>query len=368
MQQNRKQLLPCVGLLTITASVLLFFAAGCSQEPSEVGVVARVNGQPIYLSQVEAKYDLSHLGWSGSVSPTLGKLKDDYNRILSELIAQELIFQVLNEKGFAVTENEMLHAEAQVRADYPKGMFEQVLVEEYIDLSIWREQLRAHLAYEKFLDKIMRPRIDISEQEVATYYKKNLDAFIVPARVVFVLVTGPDQETVQQAVDEYRNVQDIQRMEQMFPGVKGQEIKILQSRLTSKWSKALAGVPEGSATEPMEAQDGFEALVLLERRSEQQLPPAEAYPVVETILLEKKLQDSFASWLEQELADADIFVSQRLLAEEEGDEERLEPALPEQERSLGEPLGEEGPLDLQPPSQGQESHSDKSPAAGLQAA
>jgi len=324
------------------------FMAGCSQEASEVGVVARVNGQPILLSQVEAKYDLSHLGWSGSVSPTLGKLKDDYSRILSELIAQELIFQVLEEKGFSVTEDELLHAEALVRADYPQGMFEQVLVEEYIDLNVWREQLRAHLAYEKFLEKILRPRITVTAEEAEAYYQENLEAFNMPARVVFVLLTGPDPETLRQAVGLYQQEEDIKAVSRAFEGVRAQEIKVLQSRLTQKWSRALAGIPEGQATAPLEAQDGYEALVLLERRPEQQLAPAEAYPLVEKILLERKLQAAFAQWLEKELADADIFVSQRLLAEEEGDAEPLQPVLPEQ----GAPLGEEDPLELEEASQG----------------
>lgn len=308
-----------------------------------MGVVARVNGQPIFLRQVEAKYDLSHLGWSGSVSPTLGKLKGDYSRILSELIAQELIFQVLKEKGFSVSKDELLHAEALVRADYPEGMFEKVLVEEYIDLDVWREQLRAHLAYEKFLDKILRPRISVSQEEVEAYYKQNLEAFNMPARVVFVLITGPDEQTVSQAVEQYLSQGDLRAVSRTFDGVKAQEIKILQSRLTSKWSKALAGIPEGQATKPLPAQDGYEVLVLLERRPEQQLAPAEAFPLVEKILMEQKLQKGFSQWLEKELADADILISQRLLAEEEGDEKPLQPTLPDE----GAPLGEEDPRELE---------------------
>lgn len=333
------------GLLPLALTTILLSAVGCGQEPSEVGVVARVNGQPIYLSQLEAKYDLSHLGWSGSVSPTLGKLKEDYSRILSELIAQELIFQVLDEKGFAVTEEEMLHAEAKVRADYPKGMFEQVLVEEYIDLDVWRRQLRAHLAYEKFLQHILRPRIVIEPAEIEAYYQHHLDVFNLPARVVFALVSGPDKDTVRQAVELYQAEGDLQNLSQAFEGVRAQEIKILQDRLTKKWSEALAGIPEGGATRPLSAQEGYEVLVLLERRPAQQLAPAEAYPLVEKILLEKKLQEAFSQWLENELADADIFVSQQLLAKEMDESEAADP-VPSPESEKGVPLGDEDPGEL----------------------
>lgn len=321
--------------LLLAGTFLLLLAAGCSQEPSEVGVVARVNGQPIFLSQLEAKYDLSHLGWTGTVLPTLGKLKADYSRILSELIAQELIFQVLREKGFAVTEAEMLYAEAKVRADYPKGLFEQVLVEEYIDLDVWREQLRAHLAYEKLLNNILRPRISLDKEEVEAFYQNNLDMFHLPARLTFVLVTGPDKETLRQALDMYLAGSDGAALEQAFEGVRTQQVKLLQDRLTKKWRDALENVEEGQPSELLSAQNGYEALVLLERRTAQQLSPEEAFPLVEKILMEKKLQEAFASWLENELHDADIFVSQRLLSEEgEEDDAPVAPLLPEEEPGI----------------------------------
>lgn len=331
---------PCrtIGLracLLLLLCCVFLLPAGCSREPSDAGVVARVNGRPIYLHQLEAKYDLSHLGWSGSVSPSLGKLKEDYNRILSELIAQELIFQVLKEKGIPVSEEELLQAEAKVRTDYPKGMFEQVLVEEYIDLEVWRQQLHAHLAYEKFLTKILRPRISVDPAEAEAYYAAHLSAFSMPARVGFVLFTGPTAELVQSALDMFRGNGDIAAVTRAFAGVEAQEIKLLQDRLTTKWSKALEGVEEGGASRVLTAQSGFEALALLERRPAQQLDFSEAQPLVEKILLEQKLHDAFAAWLENELKESDIFVSRQLLAAEGDEEVATEPLLP-----LGRPEGD----------------------------
>lgn len=333
----------------MTAILIGSGLAGCSQEPSDVGVVARVNGKPIFLEQLEAKYDLSHLGWSGTVSPSLGKLKADYNRILSELIAQELIFQVLDEKGMPVTRDELLQAEATVRADYPKGMFEQVLVEEYIDLDVWREQLRAHLAYNKLLEKILRPRVTVEPWEIEDYYKAHIDQYNVPSRIRFLLVTGPDKDTVAAAVAHYEKNHDAEAFAGEFPTVKLQEMRVLEDRLTRKWQGALAGVAEGEGSEALSAQSGAEALILLERTPAHQLSPQEAATMIEKQLMERKLQKAFTDWLENELAGADIFVSQQLVTDgddaEEPAQEEVAPAEEPTAPGSEAPLGDEAPME-----------------------
>ncbi len=322
-------------LLLLSIAVIV---AGCSQEASEVGVVARVNGYPIHLTDVEAKYDLSHLGWSGSVAPSLGKLKSEYRTILAELIAQELIFQVLEEKGIPVTEEEMLQAEARVRADYPKGMFEQVMVEEYIDLDIWRRQLKAHLSYEKLLDKILRPRISVEVSEAEAYYQQHGHEFNVPARVHFLLVMGADKSQMEEAVSLFNRGVDGESLSRELDGVEVQEVKLPLDRLTEKWSKALESVESGGATRALSAQKGYEVLILLDRQPARRLSLQEAYPMIEKTLLEGKLLEAYAAWLEEEIDSADIFISTHLLAgDDEAEDENESLPTPTLDEQQGDP-------------------------------
>jgi parvulin-like peptidyl-prolyl isomerase len=327
-------------LIVLLLAVTLLSAA-CSQEATEVGVVARVNGFPIYLTDVEAKYDLSHLGWSGSVSPSLGKLKSEYRVILAELIAQELIFQVLNEKNIPVTEQEMLQAEARVRADYPQGLFEQVMVEEYIDLDIWRRQLRAHLSFEKFLNKILRPRITVEHGEVEAYYNEHAREFNVPAQVHFLLVMAAEKARLEEAYALFRRGADGEILSRELEGVEAQEVKLPLDRLTEKWSKALESVETGGATRALSAQRGYEMLILVDRQPARRLSLQEAYPVIERTLLERKLHEAYAAWLEEEIESADIFISAHLLAEgdEAEDEHEVQPDFL-QEEQRGDPASE----------------------------
>lgn len=308
-------------ILLLLGALLLAFAAGCENEVMEEGVVAKVNGHPILLEQLEAKYDLVHLGWTGGITPSVNRLKQEYGDILSELIIQELVFQVLDEKNIPVSEDEVDEAEAAIRADYPEGVFEQILIEEYIDYGVWRSQLRAYVAQEKFMREILRPRIRLEYQEAEAYYKEHQDEFFLPARVHFLLLMGPSEDMVNEAAMLYQAVGDTEQVLAEHEQISIQDMNMRRDRLPDSWNNALTDLTLGDASQPQATQGGYESLVLLERIPEQVLDPSQAYPLVERILMEQKLHQAFVEWLEQEIADSEILVSTHLLHPDEEDEE-----------------------------------------------
>ena len=108
---------------------LTVLAWGCSQETPEEGVVARVNGQPIYLDEVESGYDTDYFKWSRGIPPDLQDIKSSYGKVLLDLIVQKLIEQKLKSSGHAVDPGELERIEREVRQDYSDGGFEEVLIE-----------------------------------------------------------------------------------------------------------------------------------------------------------------------------------------------------------------------------------------------
>ncbi|MFW5837483.1 MAG: SurA N-terminal domain-containing protein, partial [Desulfovibrionaceae bacterium] len=166
--------------------------AGCESSQQAPGVVARVNGRPIMLRQLEFKYDLKHMDSVSDPVPSVEELRQEYGEILGDLIVKELVFQALEERGLSVTAEELEQAEQIVRADYPDGAFEQVLVEEYIDLTAWREQLRYRLALDKLFRQVLRPRIKLDYKMAEDYYRKHIHDFHQPERWTLFVLTGPD--------------------------------------------------------------------------------------------------------------------------------------------------------------------------------
>ena len=302
--------------LLLCLAFAFVIACACTANNEEPGVIARVNGRPIHLHQLESKYDFMHLNWAGDMNPTVKKLKTDYGRILSDLIVQELVAQALDERGLAVMERELDRAEENVRSDYPKGAFEQVLVEEYIDIKFWREELKARLTLEKFFQEVLRPQVKLDYQEAEAYYKEHISDFYLPTRVRFFLIRGPSRDLVKSAVNLYREERDVEALSRKFNQVTVQELKMREDALTVSWRNALKGLSPGEAGAILTDNLGFQVLILLERYPAEVLDPSRAYPLVEKVLLEQKLRREFDKWLEKELQRAAIFVSPHLRFED----------------------------------------------------
>ncbi len=301
----------------VLSALLLVLVAGCGSEADDVGVVARVNGKPIYLSELEAKYDLTHLDATPGGPPSPESLKQDYLSILKDLIAQELVLQVLDEKGIPVSEEELNMAEAKVRMDYPKGGFEKVLIEEYIDLDTWRQQLVAYLSYEKFLNKILRPKVKVTTKELEAYYLKNKAGFVAPPRVDCIQINGPKLETVKHVLKLAKKGVSFGQLERQFPDVKVKRLILAERKFTESKSRILEKLKPGQSSSVQAAETGFEGFILQKRLPEEQRQLSEVKIELTQLVVEEKLHQAYVAWLEKELAGSKISISEYLLHSED---------------------------------------------------
>ncbi|WP_459935757.1 SurA N-terminal domain-containing protein [Desulfonatronum parangueonense] len=298
-------------LLALAVAVI---GTGCSSPMVEDGVVARINGQPVYMAQLEAAHDLKYLARTTQHSSSLDRLRQEYGAVLSEIVVQYLVAQFLEQRGLAVSENELDASEALVRADYPEGAFEQILVEEYIHLDRWREQLKATLSLEKLLQKVLRPTISIDYQEVDAYYKNNIGDFYLHPRVEFLFIHGRERDLVEKVLEMSVSETNPEILGKRFDRVVVHSYRLREENLSPDWQTLLGDLDPVQATSIlMREPEGHYALVLLDRTQGRIIDPAQAYPLVERILVERKLEQAFEAWLADALASANIVINHHLL-------------------------------------------------------
>jgi hypothetical protein len=301
-------------------------AAGCAGNGEEQGVVARVNGQPVHLQELESKYDMMLTSAAVSDTPSVEKLKSDYGLVLGNIIVQILVDQELDARGLDVTREEIRAAEAEVRSDYPdQEAFEQVLVEEYIDIGVWRDELESRLAMKKFFSQVLRPRVTLDYQEAEDYYRRNIKDFYLPPRVELVVIRGPSRDVVSSAAEHYAEVRDAEKLAGRYKELTVERVKIREDRLTMDWKNAISGLKPGDIGPVLAEDRAFTCLVFLDKSPAHVLEPSRAYPIVERVLLEQKLRLEFEAWLEEELEQAVIEVNPRIDLAAKYDESTDEP-------------------------------------------
>ncbi|SDL20247.1 SurA N-terminal domain-containing protein [Maridesulfovibrio ferrireducens] len=291
------------------------FVFGCKNKKEEPGIVARVNGKPVYLSQLDYKYDLMHDGSAGFI-PSVSQVRSEYGQILGDIIVQELVSQELEEQNIPVSDKELKEAEDEVRSDYPENAFEQILIEEYIDLNSWRSQLKYQLAMDKFFSQILRPEIKIDYKEAEEYYRTHLSDFYMQAGFKFIMIKGFSRDLVTKGVEQFRKGVSPEEISNNLKQVTVREIWVRNGQLPTTWEPFVQELDPGKASPVITQEKEFICLILKEKKDATLLTPLQAYPAVEKVLLERKLDDKFELWLKNKLANSNIKISKELLPQQ----------------------------------------------------
>ena len=277
------------------------------------GEIASVNGKFITLAQVTALRNSTHFDWISSPLAEVDVMRKQYGDALTNLIVVELVKQHLAKKKIPVTDAEVAMEEDVIRADYPPGAFEEILISEAIDIEIWRFLLRNYLSVQRFLDKALRPEIIISPDEAAAYLQANRKDFIRPPWVYFLLISGADSEAVALCGNDLIKDDDPLEVQKENPDVVIRTVRMDMQRLPPFLSEQLEKMQPGDLSSVISAEDGHHQMLLLQTLPEREPTPDEAYLQIERILVSGKLHEAYNAWVLNSLEKATIKVTQQLL-------------------------------------------------------
>jgi len=280
--------------------------AGCSQESLPTGTVATVNGQPISLRVLNAVQALSYFQRSGtSAELSVDALRKQYGIALASLIVHSLVVQELRGIGLEVSPERMQAEEARIRADYPGGEFEQALLETQMDIQTWRELLHNQLALELFAEKVLPQDAEPSLQEVQAYYAQHEKTFSYPASLYLRIISGMDHDRVESARQALLGSSDTL----LPPEILEQKTAMPRASVPEEWRKDVESLKPGEISPVRKGGGQYQAVQLLKEMPANHMSVVEAYPLIEQALIEKKVEERYARWIEQVVLKADIRVS-----------------------------------------------------------
>lgn len=161
--------------LMVAGALLLIGLSGCSRNSSGGDLMAAINGRKIYRTEVD-KYYANQT--SGSDQQPAGEQAVSLRlSILNELIETEILMQRAEKLGLLATDEEVDRKLNEIKSPYTAEEFNKRLQDKKISLDDFKRDLRRSLTRDKVLNKEITSRINITDQDVSSYYNEHKAEF-----------------------------------------------------------------------------------------------------------------------------------------------------------------------------------------------
>src|ERR1700739_2671594 len=162
-------------LAAMLAASLLAGFTGCGPNRGANDLAAVVDGRKIYRTDIEKYYQNQT---SGSDQQPVGEQATNLRlSILRELIDNEILMRRAEKLGLLAADDEVERKLNEIKSPYTKEEFDARLKDKKITIDDFKRDLRRSLTVDKVLNKEITSKINITDQDVSTYYNEHKAEF-----------------------------------------------------------------------------------------------------------------------------------------------------------------------------------------------
>jgi foldase protein PrsA len=207
------------------------------------GAVATVNGQPISRSDFNTRLESSPMG----------------RTVLQQLVQETLIEQYAKNNSITVTDADVDAREAQIKANFPSGSWDEMLKARGLSEADVRSALREQL----ILDKALAKDVTITPKQIQDYFNKNRSSFDKPEQVTARHILVPNLALANQVEGDLKagqNFADLAKKYSTDPGSKdkgGDLGSFRRGQMVPAFDKYAFSAPIGQISPPIKSPFGY---------------------------------------------------------------------------------------------------------------
>lgn len=277
----------------------------CKEQAPPAGVVATVNGEPVYLHSLQTLLDSRTAALGIPPRPSLDEMRNNYAQALSVLITHALVRQELEQKGISLHESDYAALMDDINRDFSGESLDGVLDDSSIRKDDWQQLVRDYLALETFRRQVLLPGIKTDLDEVKAYYRQHEADFLVPASMNVCFVSSEKKEEVENICASAAKAAASDN-----PAVQCMDADA--GELPAPWQNDAKNMKLFDCGKISEQYGAWRSMFVTRKDRERLAPLAEVYPLIDNILLAQKKDAAFDKWLESRIAASDIKVSPEL--------------------------------------------------------
>jgi peptidyl-prolyl cis-trans isomerase C len=263
-------------------------------------VVARVNGQAIAKSELENAVK----GLEGRAGgPVPAEQRDQVLRgVLDDLIAYTLLSQQAKAEKTTVSDKDIDARVTLLRGPMTDDQFKQALTAQKISLQKLRDDTRAELAVEKYIEAKVGSKAAVTDAQINDFYKNNQDKFkqgpqIRASHILITVAANADAATKAAAkakaegilkdVKSGKDFAALAKANSQDPGsaANGGDLGYFQQgQMVPQFEQAAQALKPGQTSDVVESQFGFHIIKVVDKKEPRTVPLEEVKAQVQQYL------------------------------------------------------------------------------------
>lgn len=228
---------------------------------------------------------------------------------LDTLITKNLINQEVEKENITVS-SEDIDAELQELIDSYGGeeTFEQQLTASGLTQEDVKEDIEVNLQIEKLLE----PQIEITEEEMQTYFDENKDSFAQTKQVKASHILVEDEETANEVKEKLDSGEDFAELAKEYStdtasAESGGDLGFFgEGSMVAEFEEAAFSMKVDEVSDPVKSDYGYHIIKVTEIQEAAEANFDNSKEEIQGILLDEKLTTEYPTWLEEKQEEYNV--------------------------------------------------------------
>lgn len=129
----------------------------------------RVGQSVVTPIEFQRAFEIAKVAYPHNTLQETDARRDVQLRLLEEMIDELILLEEARRLRVEVGPEELAAAIQKIKADYPEGLFEQVLLENAIPYAEWEKAIRRRLVIEKVVETGLIDTVELTPEDIAAY-------------------------------------------------------------------------------------------------------------------------------------------------------------------------------------------------------
>ncbi len=303
-------------LLWLPFAFSLLACTHSSLDPKEQ-IVARVNSEPIFLSEFLLNYQQLKAE-QDEISQKNPKLIEELKtRALNEAIIVSLLRQEASKRQVKIAKEEVEGRLANWKEGYPPGGFEEMLRKQNTTEEFLKKRIEDQLRIEKLTEALFATETLVSDEEMKKYYTQHDGEFSRPERIHVFQIVVPTKEEADKIRHEVSagnmTFESAARKYSLSPDAsKGGDLGFFaHGEKIAAFDEAFS-VAVGNISKPIQSKYGIHLLKVIEKQPAKKLGFNDAKTEISKSMKRTKEVKIYKEWVTKLLKDGEIYRNEKL--------------------------------------------------------